>query len=77
MLFAAAREAGIGTSATCQLHRAMSALRGNPEDICSDRVLPTYTLPHRHTGGQTPLSRLRRSGPGSSSFKIGELFDLW
>jgi hypothetical protein len=31
------------TFATCQLHRAMSAFRGNPEDICSDRVLPTLT----------------------------------
>jgi hypothetical protein len=26
---------GIGTNATCRLHRAMSAFRGNPEDICS------------------------------------------
>ena len=25
----------IGTNATCRLHRAMSASRGNPEDICS------------------------------------------
>jgi hypothetical protein len=25
----------IGTFATCQLHRTMSAFRGNPEDMCS------------------------------------------
>jgi hypothetical protein len=28
-----------GTFETCQLHRAMSALRGNPEDMCSCGVL--------------------------------------
>src|SRR5437016_12368488 len=33
----------VGTFATCPLNRAMSALRGNPEDICSERVLPTLT----------------------------------
>jgi hypothetical protein len=26
---------GFGTNAKCRLHRAMSAIRGNPEDICS------------------------------------------
>jgi len=36
-------KSGFGTFATCQPHRAMSAVRGNPEDICSDRVLPTLT----------------------------------
>jgi hypothetical protein len=25
----------IGTNTKCRLHQAMSAIRGNPEDICS------------------------------------------
>ncbi len=33
----------IGTFETCQLYQAMSAFRGNPEDICSDGVLLTLT----------------------------------
>lgn len=35
--------AALGTFETCRLPQVMSALRGNPEDICSDRVLPTLT----------------------------------
>ena len=33
----------IGTFATCQLYRAMSAFKGNSEDICSCRVLLSLT----------------------------------
>jgi hypothetical protein len=43
MPFAAVHESPPGTFATCQLNRAMSAFKGDPEDICSDRVLPTLT----------------------------------
>jgi hypothetical protein len=32
-----------GTFETCRLHRAMSAFRGNPEEICSGWVLLSLT----------------------------------
>jgi hypothetical protein len=35
ILFAAVHESVVGTFETCRLHRAMSAFRSNPEDICS------------------------------------------
>src|SRR5216684_916481 len=35
----------IGTFATCQLHRAMSAFRGTPEDMCSCCVLLVLSAP--------------------------------
>jgi Domain of unknown function (DUF1330) len=39
---------GFGTFDTCRLHWAMSAFRGNPEDICSHGVLLSLThLRHR------------------------------
>jgi hypothetical protein len=41
--FAATHESGSGTFATSRLRRAMSALEGNPEEICSGRVFLTLT----------------------------------
>jgi hypothetical protein len=34
----------LGTFATCRLRRAMSVLKGIPEDICSGRVLLILTV---------------------------------
>ncbi len=61
-MFAAVRESGDGTFETCRLHRAMSAFRGNPEDICSHWVLLSLTR-----NGHRPESHLALVRTASSA----------
>ena len=53
----------IGTFATCRLRRAMSVLRGTPEDICSGGVLLTLVESRR---GAVALGRTYLLPPLSS-----------
>jgi hypothetical protein len=54
-----------GTFETCRLHRAMSAIEGNPEDICSDGVLLSLTRSRRtlDRSEQLHLQRDSRNPP--------------
>src|SRR6266849_1014126 len=76
LVFVAAHESVVGTNATCRLHRAMSAISGNPEDMSRRRLICCMTMSKATLNARLDRAPSRASGVDFCDFLVGPLDGL-